>query len=131
VGTLSTVLSDIMGVGVVIEPKSVVANAAGITDLAAVAVAHVTIMLLMQELENHGPLNTMSDAYQAGADFLNTMLPKFKHTRSGGCYVKLLDAKDETTGEDKTVYMSDLKTNTGNWVRNKDEFEDGRFVPIS
>lgn len=93
-------------------------------------VAHVTILKLVEEAHAAGLPNT-SNGYQMGVDFLNNMLPKFKHTRSGGCYVKLLDAKDEATGEIKTVYVSTVETATGEWVRSKAEFDDGRFVPVS
>lgn len=99
-----------------------------VSDKAKLLLAHAIIIKLCKEFRAHD-LPYGSEAYQQANAFLNGNLPVFKHKQSGGCYVKLLDVIHVKSKEPLplTIYVGD----TGDWARDKAQFDDGRFERIS
>lgn len=97
-----------------------------ISDKAKLLLAHAIIIKLCKEFRDHD-LPYGSVAYTEANAFLNGNLPVFKHKQSGGCYVKLLDVIHVKSKEPLTIYLGE----TGDWARDKAQFDDGRFERIS
>lgn len=127
VKALSNLFEADTGMPVAIEMKVAQGKLADIEASVMLGATLALVRELVNEIEALKlPVSAVPMLYVA-KELLNGTLPSFKHTRSGGCYVKLLEGKLEADGTPVTVYAGE----SGTWVRPTTEFDDGRFQLVA